>query len=264
MAQVPKPMFFFKGFPEDVRFRSHTVPDSLEYARGTLYEAWFNAVKLSPYLAKAWDMNDWPSTQAKKVGEQFGDLRNISFEQWWLEKGYSLFAEGRAFAKICVDDGSKTTSADSMWMEIPLTVSPQTLRRQFDQLLRDHHPHFKDFDRWKASTSIAPMQNKRLTSVSINLYLDVYKCWIERGGMDKEVHLYEVGEQLRLNPKFIVEKKDLHSDVQDKHLGMSLLVSEYLEKGKNLVAHASEGIFPYTDNHDWIPRRTRAQHSRFE
>ena len=40
---------FFKGFPEDVRFKSHTIPESLDRAKGTLYETWFNALQLSPY-----------------------------------------------------------------------------------------------------------------------------------------------------------------------------------------------------------------------
>jgi len=37
-GDLPKLGFFFKGFPEDVRFRRHTVPEALEIAKGTMYE----------------------------------------------------------------------------------------------------------------------------------------------------------------------------------------------------------------------------------
>ncbi len=79
---------------------------------------------------------------------------------------------------------------------------------------------------------------------------------------DGAINLYEVGEAMRLNPRLVVKHVDLNSDVREKHLKMSLLVSEYLEKAKNLIAHASEGIFPCTENHDWIERSTRAAYWR--
>jgi hypothetical protein len=65
MSQLPKPRFFFKGFPEDVRFRAHSLPESLEIARGTLYEAWFRALKLSPYLKQGWTTGQWLSAEAQ-------------------------------------------------------------------------------------------------------------------------------------------------------------------------------------------------------
>jgi hypothetical protein len=43
---------------------------------------------------------------------------------------------------------------------------------------------------------------------------------------------------------------------------MSLIVSEYLGKAKNLIAHASEGRFPCTDDHDWVERSKRASNWR--
>jgi len=70
--------------------------------------------------------------------------------------------------------------------------------------------------------------------------------------------LYEIGEELRLDPKNTVLRSDPPRFASAKHLKMSLLVSDYLEKAKNLVAHATEGRFPCTDDHRWIPRRNRA------
>jgi hypothetical protein len=260
-----KPRFFFKGFPEDVRFRAHTVPEALEIAKGTLYEAWFTALQLSPYLAQAIDSGQWPSLAAQETHELFGDLRTTTFDAWWVACGHALFAEQRAFRRVCVNEPtqgqqpSASGSAASISLEIPLDVSPVTLKRQFDQLLREHHPHYRDFDRWRASTAPVRLENRKLTSVSINLYLEVYRCWLAKGGFSgQEVRLYEIGEELRLDPKNTVLRSDPPRFASAKHLKMSLLVSDYLEKAKNLVAHATEGRFPCTDDHPWVPRRTRA------
>lgn len=256
------PEFFFKGFPEDVRFNRHTIPGSLELAKGTLYEAWFNAIRLSPYLAEAIDNGIWRSDHLKTVYEQFGDVRKVSFDDWWVSRGYSLFAEGKPFSQITLIGEEKSNAVNSITITIPFDTSPHTLRNQFAEILEKYHPHYKNFDRWKTSTSELPMRKSRLTSVSINLYLQVYETWVDMGGLSNDVHLYEVGEKLRLNPAFIVTRKDYPTDITDKHEQMSLIVSEYLGKAKNLIAYASEcGWFPCVENHQWVERRTRAQHA---
>ena len=143
-------------------------------------------------------------------------------------------------------------------LEIPLSVSPSTLKEQFDDLLRQHHPYYKKFDRWQHSSATGRLRSSKLTSVSLNLYVSVYEQWEK----NQEVALYEIGEQMSLNPRYVVKKQDLGADVRDKHLQMSLIVSEYLGKAKNLIAHASEGRFPCTDDHEWVDRAKRAPNWR--
>ena len=110
------PAFFFKGFPEDVRFRHHTIPDSLEHAKGTLYEAWFNAIdkdrdggmdpyELETYLTK---INYKPSLVRKsdvshvsKNSMQAGAMKAIIngiFDKYDTNKDFTLsIAEFRPF-----------------------------------------------------------------------------------------------------------------------------------------------------------------------
>jgi hypothetical protein len=256
---LPKPRFFFKGFPEDVRFSKHSVPESLEIAKGTMYEAWFNALRLSPYMAESIDTGEWLSEQQENTYKKFGDLRNATFDQWWVDVGFNLFAEGQDFKRLTLREQSDEAKQDTLVIEIPLTTSPATLKAQFSDLLRDHHPHFKKFDRWEMSTAYVKLQSSRLTSLSINLYLMVYekqKNMIATDG--DEVTLYQVGEALDINPRLVVRYADRPADIKEKHLQMSLQVSEYIKKAKNLIAYASEGIFPCTENHDWVERSSRA------
>jgi hypothetical protein len=139
-----------------------------------------------------------------------------------------------------------------------LTVSPATLKDQFDELLRQHHPRYKKYDRWEHSSATGRFRSSKLTSVSLNLYVSVYEQW----NKNQDAALYYIGEQMSLNPRYMVKHGDLAGDVRDKHLQMSLIVSEYLGKAKNLIAHASEGRFPCTDDHEWIDRAKRAPNWR--
>ncbi len=258
-GDLPKLGFFFKGLPEDVRFQRHTVPESLELVRGTLYEAWYRAVKLSPYMAEAIDAQLWRSDAQRENFARFGDLRATNFDWWWSNIGYDLFREPGDFRRITVQESENSVAETTLRLEVPLTVSPATLKAQFDQLLRDKHPHYARFDRWKFSGAQARMQNSKLTSVSLNLYLDVYECWNLMQAADPEVRLYDVGERMRLNPRLVVSRADFNSEVRDKHLQMSLMVTEYLGKAKNLIAHASECVFPCTDPHEWVVRAARSR-----
>lgn len=250
---------FFKGFPEDVRFKSYSIPESLERAKGTLYETWFNALQLSTYYQTICETKEFPSEEAKRTFELFGDLRNTSFDTWWIEVGYGIFAEKKPFNKVSVNNERDSFGEDVkiLRLEIPLNVSPKTLRAQFDNLLELHHPHYKDFDRWHASTAPVRMESRKLTSVSLNICLDVYRAFIEKSKQG-DVQLYEIGEELKINPKYAVKHSDRPAEIAEKHIKMSSAVSEYFEKAKNLVAHATEGRFPCTDNHHWIERQTRA------
>ena len=59
-----------------------------------------------------------------------------------------------------------------------------------------------------------------------------------------QTKLWQIGEQLRLNPQAMPKLGDFPIDTADKHKAMSQTVSSYLRKGRVLVANASNGMFP--------------------
>jgi hypothetical protein len=59
-----------------------------------------------------------------------------------------------------------------------------------------------------------------------------------------ETKLWQIGEQLRLNPKAMPKNLDFPADIADKHKAMGQTVSNYLRKGNRLVKNACNGIFP--------------------
>ena len=59
-----------------------------------------------------------------------------------------------------------------------------------------------------------------------------------------QTKLWQIGEQLRLNPQAMPKFGDFPIDTADKHKAMGQTVSSYLRKGRGLVANATNGIFP--------------------
>ena len=59
-----------------------------------------------------------------------------------------------------------------------------------------------------------------------------------------ETKLWQIGEQLRLNPKAMSKNGEFPIDVADKHKAMGQTVSNYLRKASCLVKNAGIGIFP--------------------
>ena len=59
-----------------------------------------------------------------------------------------------------------------------------------------------------------------------------------------QTKLWQIGEQLRLNPQAMPKFGDFPVDTADKHKVMGKTVSSYLRKGRGLVAKASNGMFP--------------------
>ena len=255
--QLPKPAFYFKGFPEDVRFERHAVPDSLEIARGTLYEAWYRCLKYSPYLANAIDTGVWQSEKLRTTYEFFGDLRGTTFDEWWVDVGFNLFCEGKNFRRISVPLETEEVPENTIRFDVPLNVSPATLKAQFNQLLKKHHPHYRQFDRWKQSTAKAKMRSSKLSSPAINIYLKAYEVQQELRKANPNVKLYEVGEAMNADPTNTVKPNDSDVVIKDKHFFMSQRVTEYIEKARDLIANASEGVFPSTETHAWVERNQR-------
>jgi hypothetical protein len=258
---LPKLEFYFKGFPEDVRFRKHSVPESLEIARGSLYETWYRCVRQSPYLATAIDTNEWPSYKLRETYERFGDLRGTNFDEWWIAVGYGLFCEDRDFRRIKVCEVSEDLEPETIRFIIPLTTSPATLKKQFDELLKMHHPHYNKFDRWNLSTAKAKMRTSKLKSELLNKYITAYEIREELRKTDPSAKLYDVGRVMGANSKLVPKESDKPEVKKDKNFLMSQQVTEYIERARNLIANASEGIFPSTENHAWVERTTR---SRFD
>ena len=152
--------FHYKGLTAEDRVFALTPEVSVTKAKGTLYEAWFDVLKSSPWYRELCETGVFPSPSAEEVWIHFGDLRKMTFQEWWLSTGYRIFAEEIDYrpvevlsvtTKIKNDDSAK--KPPTLIIEVPLNLAPAVLREQFDQILRRHAEYLVDFDRWEHSTA---------------------------------------------------------------------------------------------------------------
>ena len=257
--------FFFKGLPADGRFEAHTVAESADLAAGTLYEAWFRALQLSPYIAEGVDHGLWRSDRVREIHREFGDLRGQNFREWWIQQGHQLFAEERGYVPLRVAEEwpidvveAELVREDILRLEVPLTLSPVMLREQFDAILREHHKHYADYDRWKTSTARKKLQTRRFKDRDVMRCLDVYQRWSARSGTGRE-RLYKIGQAAGIAPAYHPVTRD-RPNIRKDDSGAILVKQEklsketwrHLAKAKLIIANASEGNFPCADPHRWV------------
>lgn len=137
-----------KVFPRPFRLKGTTLPESVKLAKGSLYEAFFDALQLSPIYKEAIQSKDFMNEDVKRTYDLVGDLRNTNFETWWANYGYTIFAETKPLNQVKKRSHKNPfgRAIPLLSVDIPLDVSPQLLREQIEELLKKHHPNYKNFD----------------------------------------------------------------------------------------------------------------------
>ena len=89
-----------------------------------------------------------------------------------------------------------------------------------------------------------PIFSSRISYDAISQLLSIMEIHDQIIRNAPKTKLWQIGEQLRLNPKAMPKFGDFPIDIADKHKAMGQTVSSYLKKGQSLVNNASNGIFP--------------------
>ena len=89
-----------------------------------------------------------------------------------------------------------------------------------------------------------PIFHSRISYDAISMLLSIMEIYEQIIRNAPETKLWQIGEQLRLNPKAMSKNGDFPIDVADKHKAMGQTVSNYLRKASCLVKNAGIGIFP--------------------
>jgi hypothetical protein len=89
-----------------------------------------------------------------------------------------------------------------------------------------------------------PIFRSRITYEVISQLLNIMETHDQIIRNAPETKLWEIGEQLRLNPQAMPKHGDFPTAIADKHKAMGQTVSCYLRKGRGLVDNACKGVFP--------------------
>jgi len=258
--------FHYKGLSPEDRVFALTPELSAAKAKGTMYEAWFDTMKTSPWYQQIAITGVFPSREAERAWGYFGDLREIDFEPWWISKGYAVFAERIDYRPISIA-GTRTQlrragiakHPPSLLIEVPLNLHPSVLRQQFEEILEKHSEYAADADRWDYSTAELHQQREtKLDFKTIKKWLSIFQRY-EVASKAPGFKLYNFASELRLHPLFNrkeFRERDVPPDLRVK---MANVASDILKSAKSLMANATELRFPDTTAHPWASSGTRTR-----
>lgn len=284
--------FYYKGLSAAERTYPYKPKKSVELAKGTLYEAWFDTLQTSPWYLEICETKKFPSDSSKKTWEQFGDLRKLTFESWWLKTGHKIFSEVIPYRPIreveldyTIKQSDEHNKPPTLVLEIPLNLSPSQLTRQFELLVAKQFDYLEEitrgtkpikkilkaddeknsmfapsrtFNRWEHSTAeVHQQRDTKMTYQQIKIWLTIFKEWTAAKEANPKLTLSQYAQFLKLKPKgvrdlgkgVLLTKKD-----EDKYASA---LSEYLQMARFLMAHATEGVFPFTEPHPWATGPSR-------
>ncbi len=250
--------FFYKGLSIEDRIFGYEPEKAAAKASGTLYEAWFDTLKASPWYQEIERTGRFRNAESEKTWHDFGPLQNINFENWWNQRGFAIFAEKIPYTEIQnmsikVEHADDTNLPPMLKLEIPLNLDPKQLKMQFDQILRDHENYSERFDRWRFSTAqVHQVAETKITYASINRWLKIYTDWTHLKELRPKLAMWEFALDRKLCPELSREYGGGVNVPPPERRILTNSVSDPLKLARRLMAHATEGVFPSTDNHRWV------------
>lgn len=269
-----------KGLP---RIRQPTPKIALSSARESIYRWWWEYLRLSKDY---WMLCQQSSrTQTKTTNEQFrrvyrkfGDVHTGSFDEWWLDRGYRLFAEQEKFPKVVEvarrpsERTRQVPPEDKIWIEVPLKLSKRTVQKQLGKLLDEYESSrlTRRLELTTADFRINPVQFgmhtlKKMHEVhALHRELIAKPTWLRKNkpenlAVESKGDLYRIGKLLRLSPgnESLVGEPDV---IIGRINRMRIAVSRIVKRSELVIANVELGIFPsYKTAELQIPKFTARQ-----
>lgn len=250
--------FFYKGLTSEDRTFSHQPAKAARLAKGTLYEAWFDTLQASPWYQEMERTGRFKSDEAEKTWRDFGKLENTKFEDWWNSTGFKIFAEKVPYTEIQnmsikVDHGDDESLPPMLKLEIPLNLDPKQLKLQFEKILRKHENYVDRFDRWRFSTAPVHQSGEtKITYASISRWLKIYLDWTRSKELRPKLAMWEFALEHKLCPELSREYGGGVIVPPPERRTLTNAVSDPLKLARRIMANATEGVFPSTDDHPWV------------
>jgi hypothetical protein len=268
---------FYKLLPNGNDYHPLSPEESYARAKGSMYEAWFDTLKASPWYKAMWDghpvFNDPTpdaegNNRAAKTKELFGDLRKVDFKKWWLSTGHRIFAERVPYipvqtisvkfkkARHSLRRGANERPVQSMLIEIPLNLKPSAIRKQLNEIINEFDHFRSNFNRWEHSSADAPLsRDSNFTYFQISNWLEAFKHWEDNKSRKSQPYkLHDLCQDMGIAPELGfdgVEDDDVEPMREsERHRLMSDAAEYDLKRARNLMANATFMDFPSITPHD--------------
>lgn len=238
------------------RLRYADIAEEVRDALSSPYRWWFEYLQLSKdYWWVCQQNGNTLDADLKSMWEDFGDVHNANFVNWWTKRGRYLFAEQVALPKVRKIDGDKNNlSANQqnyLVVEIPLNMTERSITRQLLALLREEP------NRQIKRASHAKRPLAKLIGIRKAVIYDARDIWCLNeivlkakkpnstlGKPFNTMTIQQIGIAFRLVRTCMPKFTDSEEVERKKRNGMKVAVSRMIHRANALIANAEIGIFP--------------------
>lgn len=211
---------------------------------GTYLEVWWRCLKFSKEFTQSCRTGIFPSEGVYKTFCLFGSIEGMSFKDWWTVKGHEFFSESITTLQVSHYVRRNRVNAFEITVDVHQEGASHLAAKEFafwfDQirLLNAKNGLLSEVPlAW-------PIYRSRISYDVISQLLNILEIHDQITRNAPQTKLWQIGEQLRLNPHAMPKPSDYPTAIADKHKAMGQTVSSYLKKGRNLVNNACGGVFP--------------------
>jgi hypothetical protein len=184
----------------------------------------------------------------------FGMIYEMTFEQWWEQRGINLFSEQIALPAVRMLNPHKLQLSKGMnthlLLEIPLHMTERTIIAQVRAHLRQHPQ--QEVQR----VTTARRKLSKLIGIRQDVIESALEVWrvhhqsrdgrqVDKIGQAKgNKSLYQIGKELKLVDSCMPAATDNKERAAKRVNGMKVAVSRMLARANNLIENAAAGTFP--------------------
>ena len=238
------------------RLRYADIEEEVRDASQSPYRWWFEYLQLSKdYWWVCQQGGDTLDVKLKEMWDDFGDVYNTNFINWWIKRGRNIFAEQVSLPKVRKIDGDKNNlSANQhkyLVLEIPLNLTERTIGRQVMALLREE-PNREIKRKSEAQRPLA-----KLIGIRKSVIRDAREIWCLNqivqnakkpnatiGKPYDTMTTQQIGIGFRLVRSCLPKFTDTEDVERKKRNGMKVAVSRMIHRANSLIANAEIGVFP--------------------
>lgn len=242
----------FKGMRQ-LRYKHQD--DMLRDALRSPYYWWWAFLRLSKDY---W----WVCRRRGAVGDQrlkgmyrdFGNVYEVTFEEWFLRRGKNLLREELALPAVRKLSPTNLELSQPLGrhliLEIPLNMTEKSIISQVRNQLRIHP------EREVERISTANRKLAKLIGIRQDVIESAYAVWklhhesrddrivLKIGQAHGTKSLYQIGKELRLVRSCLPVSTDNQEAAAKRVNGMKVAVSRMLTRANHLIENAAIGVFP--------------------
>ena len=245
-----KNTLFYKGIDG---FTSKNHYELLQMAADSPYRWWFEFLRLSKdYWWLCQQKGNTLDPEFKKIWIAFGDVFNVDFANWFIQRGYAIFQQSVAPPTIELLRSMKIIhehmrEKNRIVLSVPTDISEKALKKKFVEIIRS-------VENRRIRKGDAEFSLLKVKGVRKHVLEKAHAVWIERFQQSymqehqpqiaKKLDMYEIGEKLSISPSHNRRAGERDKDRILKEKVMRVAVNRMYQRAEALIANVEFGRFP--------------------